>query len=234
MKRGLLGCALALLVVGCDERHSQSDGWSPQMSSFANEFDFDPLRGPVRDFSETVIDQNGEAVRHVSARLSRDGCFNSLEFHDLKNDSSASLQRQNDMLVDADSGILRVLLQGHCQLGSLPDASVDYRQDRRGYVTSAKGPRVAIRYRYDEEGYPLGKSAQENGERSVLRIIAGEPGHKPDYTTVSERNGRKIATTRQRCSYDARGNPTACRVMSRDLTTGAEQHYIISNSIGYY
>jgi hypothetical protein len=234
MNRRLLGCALALFAVGCDDGHSRSDDWSPQMSSFANEFNFDPLRGPVRAFSETVVDQNGETVRHVSARLSREGCFNSLEFHDLQNDSNASLQRQEDMMVDADSGVLRVLLQGHCQLGSLPDASVDYRQDRRGFVTSVQGPQVAIHYRYDEEGYPLGNIARENGERTAVRIAAGESGRKPDYTAVSERNGREIATTHQRCDYDGRGNPTTCRLTSRDLISGVEQRYIISNSIGYY
>lgn len=234
MNTGRLGCLLALCLVGCDDGNSRSDIWSPQMASFASEFDFDPLRGPVRDFSETVIDSQGETVRHVSARLSRDGCFDSLEFHDLNNDRHASLQRQADMLVDADSGALRVLLQGHCQLGALPSESIDYRQDRRGFVTSAHGPRLTIQYRYDEQGYPLGSIVHENGERRVQTLSVGGGDRKADYRLVSERNGRQIAATRQRCDYDSFGNPTTCRVVSRDLRTGVGERYIITNRIGYY
>ncbi|EIQ40889.1 putative lipoprotein [Escherichia coli E267] len=45
------------------------------MASFSNEFDFDPLRGPVKDFTQTLMDEQGEVTKRVSGTLSEEGCF---------------------------------------------------------------------------------------------------------------------------------------------------------------
>ncbi|HEP0987969.1 TPA: YnfC family lipoprotein, partial [Enterobacter ludwigii] len=39
---------LAATLVGCDNS-SAPLSFTPEMASFSNEFDFDPLRGPVKD-----------------------------------------------------------------------------------------------------------------------------------------------------------------------------------------
>jgi hypothetical protein len=54
------------------------------MASFSNEFDFDPLRGPVKDFSQTLLNEKGEVSKRVSGTMSKEGCFDSLELHDGK------------------------------------------------------------------------------------------------------------------------------------------------------
>ncbi|WP_250552845.1 YnfC family lipoprotein, partial [Escherichia coli] len=48
MKYKLLPCLLAILLTGCD-RTEVTLSFTPEMASFSNEFDFDPLRGPVKD-----------------------------------------------------------------------------------------------------------------------------------------------------------------------------------------
>ncbi len=46
------------------------EAFTPEMASFSNEFEFDPLRGPVKDFSQTLFDEHDEVVKRVSASLS--------------------------------------------------------------------------------------------------------------------------------------------------------------------
>ncbi|MGC6744538.1 YnfC family lipoprotein [Escherichia coli] len=45
---------------------------------------FDPLRGPVKDFTQTLMDEQGEVTKRVSGTLSEEGCFDSLELLDLE------------------------------------------------------------------------------------------------------------------------------------------------------
>ena len=53
MKRLYWPVPTALLLTACD-RESVPEAFTPEMASFSNEFEFDPLRGPVKDFSQTL------------------------------------------------------------------------------------------------------------------------------------------------------------------------------------
>lgn len=44
-------------------------------------------RGPVKDFSQTLMNENGEVAKQVTGTLSQDGCFDTLELHELENNS---------------------------------------------------------------------------------------------------------------------------------------------------
>jgi hypothetical protein len=52
---------------------SAPEAFTPEMASFSNEFEFDPLRGPVKDFSQTLLDEHDVVVKKVSAQLSKEG-----------------------------------------------------------------------------------------------------------------------------------------------------------------
>ncbi len=47
---------------------------------------------------------------------------------------------------------------GKCQLAALPSAGVTWETDDNGFVVSATGKEMKVEYRYDSEGYPLGKT----------------------------------------------------------------------------
>ncbi|EGI35361.1 putative lipoprotein [Escherichia coli TA271] len=83
VKYKLLPCLLAIFLTGCD-RTEVTLSFTPEMASFSNEFDFDPLRGPVKDFTQTLMDEQGEVTKRVSGTLSEEGCFDSLELLDLE------------------------------------------------------------------------------------------------------------------------------------------------------
>ena len=62
MKRLYWLIPAALLLTACD-RKSAPDAFTPEMASFSNEFEFDPLRGPVKDFSQTLLDEHDVVVK---------------------------------------------------------------------------------------------------------------------------------------------------------------------------
>lgn len=90
VKYKLLPCLLAIFLTGCD-RTEVTLSFTPEMASFSNEFDFDPLRGPVKDFTQTLMDEQGEVTKRVSGTLSEEGCFDSLELLDLENNTVVAL-----------------------------------------------------------------------------------------------------------------------------------------------
>ncbi len=74
MKKLLLILPCIGLLTACDNA-SVPVAFTPEMASFSNEFDFDPLRGPVKDFSQTLMNEKGEVTKRVSAKMSQEGCL---------------------------------------------------------------------------------------------------------------------------------------------------------------
>ncbi len=68
VKYKLLPCLLAIFLTGCD-RTEVTLSFTPEMASFSNEFDFDPLRGPVKDFTQTLMDEQGWICPYISRHL---------------------------------------------------------------------------------------------------------------------------------------------------------------------
>ncbi|CCI76694.1 unnamed protein product [Klebsiella pneumoniae subsp. rhinoscleromatis SB3432] len=99
MKRLYWLIPAALLLTACD-RKSAPDAFTPEMASFSNEFEFDPLRGPVKDFSQTLLDEHDVVVKKVSAQLSREGCFDLLTLEDVENKTGATLLLDANYYVD--------------------------------------------------------------------------------------------------------------------------------------
>jgi hypothetical protein len=67
LKKQMILIALVAILAGCDDNKGPVS-FTPEMASFSNEFDFDPLRGPVKDFSQTLLN---EKVRYRSASAAR-------------------------------------------------------------------------------------------------------------------------------------------------------------------
>ena len=87
MKKVILLASVMTLLSGC-EKNDTPAAFTPEMASFSNEFDFDPLRGPVKDFSQTLLNEKGEVAKRVSAQVSPEGCFDMLEFHNIEDDTA--------------------------------------------------------------------------------------------------------------------------------------------------
>ncbi len=69
------------------------------------------------------------------------------------------------------TGMLRrwkkVQLQGKCQLAALPSAGVTREADDNGFCGIGDGQEMKVEYRYDGEGYPLGKTTI-NSQNTLL------------------------------------------------------------------
>ena len=131
-KQTLLGF-LCVVLVGCDNAKGLVS-FTPEMASFSNEFDFDPLRGPVKDFSQTLLNDKGEVTKRVAGTLSQEGCFDTLELHDIENNTGMALVLDANYYRDAETLEKKIRLQGKCQLAELPAAGVVWDTDDNGFV----------------------------------------------------------------------------------------------------
>ncbi|HFZ8993548.1 TPA: YnfC family lipoprotein [Citrobacter freundii] len=223
-------------LTGCDN-HDVPLSFTPEMASYSNEFDFDPLRGPVRDFSQTLMNEKGEVAKRVTGTLSREGCFDTLELHDLENNAGLALVLNANYYLDAVTHEKKIRLQGKCQLAELPSAGMVWNTDDNGFIVSATGKTMQVQYRYDAEGYPLGKTTvSQNQTFTTEAKPSADPLKKLDYTAVSLLNDRPLGQVKQTCNYDKYANPTDCQLIITDesVTPAVEHSYTIKNNIDYY
>lgn len=228
---------LATMALSACDNQSAPQAFTPEMASFSNEFEFDPLRGPVKDFSQTLLDEHDEVVKQVSGRLSSEGCFDVLAFQDRENNTGATLLLDANYYLDAQTREKRLRLQGKCQLAEMPSAGVSWETDDNGFVVTARGKETTASYRYDNEGYPLGKTTTAKDQRfTVVSTPAADPRKKLDYTAVSTFNDRELGSVRQTCDYDSYDNPVKCelQVIDESVQPPLTRHYTIKNSIEYY
>ncbi|MEN0616128.1 YnfC family lipoprotein [Klebsiella indica] len=221
---------------GCDEK-APPQAFTPEMASFSNEFEFDPLRGPVKAFSQKLYNQHDEEVKWVKGRLSREGCFDLLAFQDRENRTGAVLVLDANYYLDAQSHEKRLRLQGKCQLAEMPSAGVLWETDDNGFVATARAGASVTTYRYDSEGYPLGKTTVANDDRlTVSSTPSADPRKKLDYTAVSIFNHRTLGHVSQSCDYDSHDNPVSCelQVIDDSVQPSVTRRYTIKNSIEYY
>lgn len=236
MKRLVLLTPFIALLAACDKNDSPL-AFSPEMASFSNEFDFDPLRGPVKDFSQTLMNEKGEVAKRVSGQMSEEGCFDVLEFHDLENNTGATLVLDANYYVDGMTQEKRVRLQGKCQLAELPSAGVAWETNDDGFVVKSLSKEREVNYQYDSEGYPLGKTSLTKGNTlAVMSTPSDDPRKKLDYTSVSLLNKQPVGNVKQRCDYDRHDNPVSCdlEVIDMSVSPAVTLRYTIKNVIDYY
>lgn len=227
---------LATVLVGCDNA-SAPLSFSPEMASFSNEFDFDPLRGPVKDFTQTLLNDKGEVSKRVTGTVSTEGCFDTLELHDLEANTGVALVLDANYYLDAETQQRKVKLQGKCQLAELPAAGVTWDTDDNGFVVAAHGKEMEVKYRYDAEGYPLGKTTVSGEQHlSVQATPSKDVRKKLDYTAISQLNDKPLGHVKQSCDYDRHNNPVTCELLITDdsVKPAVERKYTIKNSIDYY
>lgn len=236
MKRLLLPTLFLTVLTGCDSNTTPA-AFSPEMAGFSNEFDFDPLRGPVKTFSQTLIDEKGAVAKRVSAKLSQEGCFDELEFNDLESNTGATLVLDANYYVDGITLEKRVRLQGKCQLAAFPSAGVTWETNDDGFIMKSLSEAREVDYHYDSEGYPLGKTSQTKGNTLAVMSTPSEDRRKKlDYTAVTLLNKQPVGNVKQSCDYDRYDNPVSCSLEVVDLsaTPAAVQRYTIENVIEYY
>lgn len=124
----------------------------------------------------------------------------------------------------------RLRLQGKCQLAEMPAAGVSWETDDNGFIISARGKETTATYRYDSDGYPLGKPPPP--KRSDLpspQRRQSDPRKKLDYTAISTFNDRTLGTVRQTCDYDDHDNPLSCelQVVDESVQPPLTRHYTI-------
>ncbi|MCU6671470.1 YnfC family lipoprotein [Enterobacteriaceae bacterium H4N4] len=227
---------LVALLAGCDNTAAPLS-FTPEMASFSNEFDFDPLRGPVKDFSQTLFNEKGDVAKRVSGSLSTEGCFDTLELHDLESNSGIALVLDANYYLDAETREKKLRLQGKCQLAEMSASGISWDTDDNGFIVSAHGKNLQISYRYDADGYPLGKTSVSGDQHlSIAATPSADKRKRMDYTAVSLLNEKPLGRVKQTCDYDSHNNPVKCelRIVDQSVKPVVERKYTIENSIEYY
>ncbi len=135
-----------MILAGCDNPKSL-ESFTPEMASFSNEFDFDPLRGPVKDFSQTLMSENGEVAKQVTGTLSQEGCFDTLELHDLENNTGLALVLDANYYRDAQT-LEKSAVTGEVPAGGVAFGGRDLGDGRQRFCGIGDGQR-------DESRVPL-------------------------------------------------------------------------------
>lgn len=236
VKKLAASLVLTALLAGCDNA-SAPLSFTPEMASFSNEFDFDPLRGPVKDFSQTLINEKGEVSKRVSGSLSSEGCFDTLEIHDIESNSGVALVLDANYYLDAQTMQKKLRLQGKCQLAEMVATGVSWDTNDDGFIVAAHGKTTEVNYRYDADGYPLGKTSVSGEHRLSVAAKPSEDLRKRlDYTAVSMLNDKTLGNVKQTCDYDRHDNPVSCELLIVDQSVKPvqERKYTIKNTIDYY
>ncbi|MDH6632796.1 UNVERIFIED_ORG: hypothetical protein M2355_002087 [Lelliottia amnigena] len=236
MKKLAAMIALTGVLAGCDNA-SAPLSFTPEMASFSNEFDFDPLRGPVKDFTQTLFNEKGEVSKRVTGSLSQEGCFDTLELHDLDANTGVALVLDANFYLDAETQQQKIKLQGKCQLAELPSAGVTWDTDDNGFIVTAHGKAMEVKYRYDADGYPLGKTTVSGDQHlSVSATPSNDKRKKLDYSAVSLLNDKPLGSVKQSCDYDRHNNPVSCElhIVDDSVKPAVAHKYTIKNSIEYY
>lgn len=236
MKKLIALALVSATLAGCDDAPAP-DAVSPEMASFSNEFDFDPLRGPVKDFSQTLMNEEDKVALRVAGTLSKEGCFDTLEFHDVENNTGASLVLNANFYLDAMTQEKRVKLQGKCQLAELSGTGLIYETNEKGFVVAARNNEAEIIYHYDSDGYPLGRTAKSKDKTlSVEATVSSDKRKKHDYTAETTLNDEVVGRANQSCRYDSHFNPISCELVMTDLSVTPHkiQKFTIKNTISYY
>ncbi|EOC1325057.1 YnfC family lipoprotein [Cronobacter dublinensis] len=226
---------VSLVLTGCDKPDALAP-FSPEMASFSSEFNFDPLRGPVKNFTQKLINDSGEVETEVNGTLSQEGCFETLNYVDKPSNSHLALVLDANYYLDAVTREKRIRLQGKCQLAELPAVGMIYETNEREFVVKGHTNEVTTSYRYDDEGYPLGKTSKAKDAELSTVATPSDKRKKHDYTSVTKLNDKIIDTAKQSCDYDRHLNPLSCVLELTDTgTTPAKQHkFTIQNEINYY
>lgn len=226
---------VTLVLTGCDKPDALAP-FSPEMASFSSEFNFDPLRGPVKNFTQKLINDSGEVETEVNGTLSQEGCFETLNYSDKPSNSHLALVLDANYYLDALSREKRIRLQGKCQLAELPSVGMVYETNDREFVVKGHTPDVSTTYRYDDEGYPLGKTSKAKDAELATVATPSDKRKKHDYTSVTTLNDKVIDTAKQSCEYDRHLNPSSCvlEITDASATPPVVHKFTIQNEINYY
>lgn len=94
-------------------------------------------------------------------------------------------------------------MQGNCQLAELPAAGLVWEMNDKEFLTRASGKNIRIEYRYDNEGYPIGKTSTKAETVFAVNLQPSTdplknsitPPNKPSMAKPSEAQNNTVIMT---------------------------------------
>lgn len=236
MKRLFLLVSAVWALSACDEK-AAPQAFTPEIASFSNEFEFDPLRGPVKEFTQTLFDEHDKAIKEVRARLSNEGCFDLIALDNREENTGGAWLLDANYYLDSETHEKRLRLQGKCQLAEMVSEGMKWEMDDNGFIVTSMGKKTTTSYRYDSEGFPLGKTTTAKDARYAVTLTpSADSRQKLNYSAVLVSDDNPVGSVQQTCEYDDYYNPTRCeqQMVDNSVQPPLTYHYTIKNTIEYY
>lgn len=238
------GCCIATVfgaisLTGCYS-HVEPEAFSPIITSFSNEYSFDPLRGRIKSFNQRMLNTEGSILTDISGELDEAGCVTSLRIYSPMRESLANLVKEGRYLVDAKTRSKSIRLDDNCNFLQSANGKIRYHLDDKHYLVSAVrmfDGKVVSTFKYNDEGLTL---EAERGVEPIKSRVVVTPNKNPrtrlNYHSIVYLFDIPMSTWEQDCTYDDHANPLQCAAISTDISGKPENKktYTIEYETLYY
>ncbi|GEM_PF-1841844 len=237
MKSSLFLLVPVFMLAACDSKEQYSNSNLLALSAL---YDFEAVKGNVRELNQTLYNVKDEIVHQVVARFEPNGCVSELIL-DSKMYGKAHLTKQEQQLTGTEQGSEVVFALGDkCEILSkrftrLSD-NYTYQYDDRARLQSLFYSVTGLtrHFTWNEQGL-LTRTKSTIGEQVIDEVIQqyADPLHKPaDYRSETHSlAGNTIID--MRCQYQG-VVPHSCEVVKQATANEAEEKFHASIAVAFY
>ncbi|KEY58869.1 YnfC family lipoprotein [Serratia sp. DD3] len=211
--KATIGAMFSLLLVGCD-LEKEPERYSPILTNFATQHNFDSLRGNIKSFNQKLVKDDGELLSEVSGVLSKNGCVQSLKANILFFELHEDFMIEGDYLVDVESKQKIANVNKECRLVDTEVSKYEYNKDGliSKVTTFDQGYEYIDFYQYDDDGLPA--KIDSVNPKSTRMFSRSENKKKSfDQTLHSVSEDKTSDTVEKKCVYDDHYNPVKCDIV---------------------
>ncbi|EKN3986320.1 YnfC family lipoprotein [Yersinia enterocolitica] len=215
MKR-ILSVSILVLVLGACDRNNKPLIFTPNFASNSNIFGFDPLQGPVKSFTQTVIDEKGKMIADYHSDIDKNGCFTTINARIPRLITDIFLVKDGKYYVNAKTKDKVFVINDNCTISQSVSGNEKYLMNDKGFITEVQWIVLGMKvnhYDYDENGFPL---TQFTYTKTMMMKSVNEFNTEADkpfnYASKGYDNGIHSHSLARDCTIDSHRNPISCRV----------------------
>lgn len=225
---------LALFSVSFQSAAFQKNEYNPVVFNMAQLYDFNPVRGNVKELSTYVYNEDETMNYQSTLKVGRDGCIESFTMKQKKDeylnsiDNWFSIKREKNKLVGSDAnGPVEMVVGENCQIISRTDSNgkLIYQYNDEGIIIGSMNANP--RFKYSENTYNSNKLPEtikyykDNVVFSESIMSYGKDVSKPfDLQMEIKALGLPILFVDSKCDYDKQNIAHKCNFILTIISNG--------------
>lgn len=195
--------------------------YNPALFNLSVLYDFDPVKGNVKELHTTVYNNDKSIVYEVNIKLDSDGCIESFRSRKPKDEVFIILDKQSNELKGKDKyGEVSIKLDDNCSFLSKKDSTgvVLYEYNANGYIKdmiSEYTGKVIGEYTYKKNG--LLENVKFFINKDIITessIMYADPKKPLDSEMIYKMYGEIVATVKTKCQYNNRDVAYSCEIIN--------------------